>query len=147
LRHTYAARRLGIAAEPVPLRLSAYSGKGIGYYATAGDGRPDWSEEFGGYIARVEGRTPRERELRFGYHELAAAMDALKFRFPKWYSVINALDVHGVRIEEYCLDAGADLTTVKRQRKKATFFLYEELRLNHADDDEELVACSIIRVI
>jgi len=146
LRHTYANVKLGVVSETVPLRLSAYNGKGLGYYATGADGRADWSEEFSSYIERVERRTPRDRDLRFGYHELAAAMDQLALRYPELYQVITALDVHGVRIEDYCLESGRNLGLVRRQRKKATFFLYETLRLGAIGPDER-IDFVVIRVI
>lgn len=145
LRHTYAPHRLGIPTDLVPLRLSAYNGKGLGYYPMGADGRAEWSDEFHAYIARAERRTPRDRDLRFGYAELAGAMDALQLRYPLWHTVLMALDVHGVRIEDFCLETGRDLSAVKRLRRKATFFLYEELRLNRTDDDER-VAFVIYRV-
>jgi len=144
LRHTYAHKKFGLATDAVPLRLSTFTGKGVGRYATGADGRADWSDEFYGYLSRSEKRTPRDRALRFGYRELAYAMDVLEARFPTWFTVVNALDVHGVRIEEFCIETGCHITTVKRQRKKATFFLYETLRLNAVHERIEFFTVRVI---
>ena len=144
LRHTYANKKLGIVTDTVPLRLSTYTGKGLGHFATGEDGRADWTEDFYRYLDRSETRTPRERDLRFGFFELASAMDQLEKRYPEWHTVVTALDVHGVRIEDYCIETGRYIGTVKRQRKKATFFLYETLRLGLLD---ERIEFNVFRVI
>jgi hypothetical protein len=140
LYHSYANGKLGIATDTVPLRLSTYSGKGLGTFATGDDGRADWTTEFAAYLARSEARTPRASELRFGFAEVDRAMTALESRYPVLWTVLNALDVHGVRIEDFCLETGRHIGTVKRQRKKATFFLYESLRLGSRDDERVEVA-------
>jgi hypothetical protein len=145
LRHTYAPRKLGLTTELPPLRLSTYTGKGVGHYATGADGRADWSGEFYAHIARIERRTDPDPELRFGYDELEAAMNQLAARYPQWFTVLTAVDVHGVGIEEYCVEAGRDLPTVKRQRNKATLFVYHALRLNWFTEADR-VAVVVTRV-
>jgi hypothetical protein len=117
-------------SEVPPLRLCVFNGKGAGHYPTGGDGRADWSGEFYEYLSRTEARTPREGDLRFGYEELVVAMDALKERSPDWYTVVTALDVYGVRAADYAVEARLPLSTVKWLRDRATFFLYQTLRLN-----------------
>ena len=119
----------GIVSEVPPLRLSTFNGS-PGRYPTGLDGRADWTDEFYAHMDRVERRTPHNRDLRFGYDELARAMEQLRAKYPKWYTLITAIDVHGVPIEEYVIETGAAIDVVRRQRKKATFFLYQMLRLN-----------------
>ena len=128
LRHSYAAWKLGIVTDVPPLRLSTYTGKGE--FATGLDGRADWTAEFYRHMERAERRTPRDVFIRFGCDEIARAMEALAQHYPKWHTIVTALDVYGVRVEDYVLETGTAILTVKRQRKKAYFFLYQTLRLN-----------------
>lgn len=130
LRHSYGARKLGIVSEVPPLRLCVYNGKGTGHFPTGGDGRPDWTDELYHHISRVEERTPRDRDMRFGYDELVTAMDALKERSADWHTVVTALDVYGVRAADFAVEARMALYTVYRYRDWAESFLYQTLRLN-----------------
>lgn len=146
LRHEYAAAKLGVETNPVPMRISTYSGKGPGHYSTSPDGRADWTPEMERYIERSERRQSPVLELRFGFTELDRAMGALEKKNAQWHAVLVDVDVHGMSVDDYAARLKIDASTVKRRRKKATFELYRLLRLNPAHGSQRKVNVRTVKI-
>lgn len=127
LRHEYANAKFGIEADPPPMRISTYSGKGVGYYATGLDGRADWTPEFYKYLERAEARMVEHGELRFGFREVDAAMHKLEIEHPKWFDVLVDCDVRGVKPEDLAEQQNKGVTTIRRYRRHGIQYLFVEL--------------------
>ena len=132
LRHEYAQAISGEITDHPPLRVSAYSAKGVGHYQTSPDGRADWSPEFERYIARGEAQEKRVGLLSFGFGEVQDALKELSQTHPPWHRALMVIDVKGMRVEEYAQRANMDLSTAKRHRKAGAFELYRSMRMNDA---------------
>ena len=67
LRHEFAEHLYG--TDDMPTKLSTYSAKGPGSYATADDGRADWSRDFKKYIfERTDNGAALVGEVPHGCH-------------------------------------------------------------------------------
>jgi hypothetical protein len=135
LRTDYALTKTGEMDDPPPLRISAYSARGVGHYQTAPDGRADWSPEMERYMERQERREPRVGFLRFGFSEVDNAMTLLHDENKAWFNVLLHVDVLGEKLDDYAVKFAMDPRTAKRHRQRGTFFLYRTLRLNPAYAD------------
>lgn len=130
LRHEYASQKFGIENDPLPMKLSTYSGKGVGHYETSGDGRADWSPEFKRYIFKSTERVPEQGELRFAFEEVDAAMRQLQLERERWYDILYAIDVEARTYGEVAEIYKRDVSTIGKLRSKAIRFIYTALVLN-----------------
>lgn len=124
LMHDYACAKFGIDTDPAPMKISAYNGKGVGYYPTAPDGRADWTTEFYRYMERAESRMTEHGDLRFGFREVDAAMEQLKIDHSQWYDVLEMIDMRGMNVGEVADTMKKDESTIKRYRTRATEYLF-----------------------
>lgn len=120
------------------MKLSTYSGKGVGHYQTALDGRADWSPEFYRYIEKSEGRAQENVELRFGFEQVDRAMQSLKKAHAHWHDVVFAMDVEGKSLEDMIETYKRDASTLKRYRTKAIMFLFRQLVINPERPERKL---------
>lgn len=146
LRHEYASAKYDLEHEPVPLKISTYSGKGVGHFETAEDGRADWSPEFKRYIFNSADRRPEKVELRFGYREFDAAMRALERQHPHWHTTIVALECEGQPLDDVVETFKRDHSTIKRYRQKAFLFLFRRLVVQPSRP-ESPVKVKIVQVV
>jgi hypothetical protein len=145
LRHEYANVKHGILNDAPPMKLSTYSGKGVGHYQTAPDGRADWSPELERFIERSEARKVTNPEHKFGFHEVDLAMARLRAQHERWYDVLMDVEVQGMSVDDLAERVKKDPSTIKRYRIAGTMFLYREL-IAHPGHARKLKV-KIIRVV
>lgn len=123
LRNEYADFLRQDDAE-IPSRLSSYSGKGVGFYATSDDGRADWTPAFKQYIfSRTDGR----KGLEFTFERFHTAFGDLKTYHPRWHAASVAYDIESQPLQYVAQALGVHVQTVHRYRKAVIHFLYPYL--------------------
>lgn len=121
LRHDFAEYLMG--NDDVPGKLSSYSGKGVGHYQTAADGRADWSSGFKKYIfERTD--TGNFKALEFSMQQFQVAMKALERDHPRWHEATMLYDVQAMTIQEVAGKLKVHPHTIHRYRKSTAHYLY-----------------------
>ena len=126
LRNEFAEELYGY--EEIPTRISAYSGKGVGHYATAGDGRADWTPDFKRYLFA---RTDKAKSFSFSLTVFAQAMRDLEADHPKWYAAVMKCDVQMLPVSHVAAEMSVHKESINRYRKLAIFFLFPYLVANN----------------
>jgi hypothetical protein len=129
--------------EEIPMRTSTYSGKGVGFYATSEDGRPDWTVAMKRFIF---GRTDSHKGFEFTLETFARAMKDLEQSHPRWHAATIAFDVESLPILTVAKALNVHTATVHRYRNNVIHFLYPYILHGDASQRRPIFAKYLPRI-